>query len=326
VGAAATFQRICDAIEAAQHSVWLTVAFISPDFQMPDRRGSVFDVLDDAVKRGLDVRVIFWRPNPQSAGFGSTFSGLPADRELLRKRNSHFRARWDRTHDAYCHHQKSWLIDAGEPSETAFIGGINLTSKDPPWHDIYVEVTGPSATDVHHSFVQRWNEASERTSEDGLWGHTGDDTLTFPTRLSRSRGESIVQIQRTVHAGCYSDGRPSPGGPSHEVVDGEQTIFEQYLQAIDAAQHSIYIENQAIPIPEIATRLEDALKRGVDVVVLVPADADGYVRSSRTKPERRLLFDKFEALGRHRNFALVGLARRTHKEVGATYMSMGRLC
>ena len=62
------FRRICEAVEQAQHSVWITFTFIATDCQMPDGRGSIFDVLDRAVERGLDVRVIFWRPNPESSG------------------------------------------------------------------------------------------------------------------------------------------------------------------------------------------------------------------------------------------------------------------
>jgi cardiolipin synthase A/B len=126
-----TFRRIGEAIDEAKHSVWLTVAFYASDFRMPDGRGSLFDVLDRAAARGLDVRVIFWRPNPESprGSKGSTFEGIPADHDLLRARRSRFRARWDRAHGHYLHHQKSWLIDAGEPSEVAFVGGINLTAR-----------------------------------------------------------------------------------------------------------------------------------------------------------------------------------------------------
>src|SRR5262249_20954249 len=78
------FRRIGEAIDAAQHSVWLTVAYYAPDFQMPDGRGALFDVLDKATARSLDVRVIFWRPNPEYSGGGRTFAGSPADRDLLR--------------------------------------------------------------------------------------------------------------------------------------------------------------------------------------------------------------------------------------------------
>lgn len=52
------FRRIAEAIEAARHSIWLTVTFYAHDFQFADGR-SLFDMLDDAVARGLDVRVLF---------------------------------------------------------------------------------------------------------------------------------------------------------------------------------------------------------------------------------------------------------------------------
>jgi cardiolipin synthase A/B len=222
VDGAPAFRRIGEVIDRARHSVWLTVAFYTPDFRMPDGRGSLFDVLDRAVARGLDVRVIFWRPNPESpwGSKGSTFEGTSADHNLLQTRGSTFRARWDRAHGHYLHHQKSWLIDAGQPSEVAFVGGINLTARatgapghaEGHRHDAYVEVIGPAATDVHHNFVQRWNEATERTLDDGKRGHDAGDQLVFPTRLSDPRGKSVVQIQRNVHAGRYADGRASPGG------------------------------------------------------------------------------------------------------------------
>ena len=94
------FRRIGEAIEAARRSLWLTVAFFRPDFRMPDSRQSLFEVLDRAAARGLDVRVIFWRPNPEFSGEGGTFPGSPDDRRMLEERGSRFRARWDRAHGA----------------------------------------------------------------------------------------------------------------------------------------------------------------------------------------------------------------------------------
>ena len=49
------FRRICEAVETARSRVWITVAFIELDMQMPDGRGSFFDVLDRAVERGIEV-------------------------------------------------------------------------------------------------------------------------------------------------------------------------------------------------------------------------------------------------------------------------------
>jgi cardiolipin synthase len=311
------YRRIAEAVIAAQHSVWLTAAFVTPDFHMPDGSGALFDVLDRAVERGLDVRIIFWRPNQESSGYGLTFAGSSEQRDTLEARGSRFRIRWDRAHGPYCQHQKSWLIDAGQAGETAFVGGMNLTARamgspghtaEGERHDVYVEISGPSATDVHHNFVQRWNEASERAADDGTWGHDGDDGLSFPTRPSVPRGESVVQIQRMVHSGRYSDAHASPERRAYDIASGERSVLAQYIQAIGAAGRSIYIENQAIPIPQVAAALEEALGRGVEVVALVPADPVEHVRLARQDPQRKPLFDGVAALGQYENFALVGIA------------------
>lgn len=131
---------------------------------MPDGRGSLFDVLDRAKKRGLDVRVIFWRINDDIGFAGETvFSGTAEHQRMLSERRTDFHIRWDRAHKLYCQHQKSWLIDVAHPSEVVFVGGINLDKpslvlpghdhdNDPQTHDIYLELRGLSASDVHHNF------------------------------------------------------------------------------------------------------------------------------------------------------------------------------
>lgn len=286
---------------------------------MPDGRGTFFDVLDGAVARGLDVRVLLWRPNPEATyvGAGATFPGTESDRDFLERRNSRFRARWDRAHGKFCQHQKSWLIDAGEPSETAFVGGININPRamaspghdgGSGFHDAYVEIAGPSATDVHHNFAQRWNEASERAADDGVWGHDGQDDLAFPERLSQARGTGLVQIQRNIHAGLYRDGRPSPAAPRFEIADGESATREQYLAAIDTARRSIYIENQALSVGIVLAGLMRAVERGVETVVLLPAEPKSWVGAARQKPENEGFFDMLADLDRYANFTLASIA------------------
>lgn len=315
------FRRICEAIEAARHSVWGTVAFMDPDFEMPDGRGSLFDVLDRAKARGLDVRVIFWRMN-DDIGFSmeTVFSGTPEHRKVLSERGSNFHIRWDRAHKAYCQHQKSWLMDAGQSSETVFVGGINLDTSSvvlpghdqgntPETHDIYLELRGPSASDVHHNFVQRWNEASERAIAGGFWpDHAVETDLKFPVAASTAAGEAFVQIQRTVRAGHYTDMSATPGGSEFPIHQGEFSIFDQYLKAIDAAKRTIYIEDQSIGAPEFVEKLAAALSRGVDVVFLMPAQANGLMREWRLLPKSKPFFDQLAALGQYENFTLAGIA------------------
>jgi cardiolipin synthase len=277
------FRRICEVIEAASHSVWVTVTFWWASFEMPDGRGPPLDVLRRAAARGLDVRLICWRPDPETEEFKrNAFWGSDDHFNRLHTSGAGLRIRWDRAQPGFCQHQKSWLIDAGTKAEIAFIGGINLNphsmvapghrGEEGQNHDIYVELVGTSTVDVHHNFIQRWNEASERHLSDGLWGVGCDDDLPFPTAVPDPRGDTVVQIQRTVHSGRYTDGRSTPGGTPFDIKVGERSNFDQYCAAITAARHSIYIEHQHVEVPDIIDCLRQALQRGVEVVAVLPSE------------------------------------------------------
>lgn len=318
------FRRICEAVEAARARVWVTVAFIDRDLVMPDGLGTPFDVLDRAAARGVDVRMLFWRePELEKLLPGSGhFPGTDEERAWLAARGSRLRARWDHV-PRYCHHQKSWVIDAGEPGEAAFVGGINLDQGSivAPGHpigphplsvhDLYVEVRGPAATDAAHNFVQRWNEASERAAADGVWPDPGRaDALPFPRALAAAAGPVAVQIVRTVRGGRYRDPTPPPGAAPFPIADGEKSVLEQYVAAIDAAARTIYIENQFIISPQVLERLDAALRRGVEVVFLLPSVPMPEMVAARSEPKHAAFFRQLGDLGRHRNFTLAGLAAR----------------
>ncbi len=298
------FRRVCEAIEAARQSVWATVTFMWADFQMPDGRGSALDVFNRAAARGLDVRVIFWRPDAETKKFRvNAFWGSPEHIDLLARSDSAIRIRWDRAQPRFCQHQKSWLIDPGTEMETVFLGGINLNTNsmvapvhrgEGQNHDVYMELAGPSAVDVHHHFVQRWNEASERHTVNGRWGSGSEIDLPFPTRLPSRRGDALVQIQRTIHSGRYRDWRATPEGTPFDIAAGERSNFDQYCAAINSARRSIYVENQHIDVPEIIDCLRQALLRGVEVVAVVPAQGE--------------VAQEFAALGAFENFTLAGTA------------------
>jgi phosphatidylserine/phosphatidylglycerophosphate/cardiolipin synthase-like enzyme len=128
---------------------------------------------------------------------------------------------------------------------------------------VYVEVAGPAVADVHHNYVQRWNEASERARDDGRWGERGDGDLDYPTHTPRARGDVVVQMQRTTHAGRYADRHPPPGASPYPIELGERTNLDQYRAAIRAARRTIYLEHQFLEVAEIISALDDALTRGV---------------------------------------------------------------
>jgi len=53
------------------------------------------------------------------------------------------------------------------------------------------------------------------------------------------------------HEGVYLDGHAAPGGAPFDIASGERSNFDQYCAAIDAARHSIYMENQYVDVLEI---------------------------------------------------------------------------
>jgi len=144
------------------------------------------------------------------------------------------------------------------------------------------------------------------TEKTGVWEPGGTACLSFPTRASAARGTSVVQIQRMVHPGLSTDGSATPDGRGHDIIAGEMSILEQYERAIDAARSSIYIENQALAVPAIARRLEFALRRGVEIILLVPAEPESHVRKARLAPARSEFFECVEMLDHHKTFTLVG--------------------
>jgi cardiolipin synthase A/B len=306
----AAFRRVCEAIEAANQSVWATITFMWADFQMPDGRGSALEVLDRAAQRGVDVRLIFWRPDDVTASHRrNAFWGAPEHLGLLEAFAPKVSIRWDCAETGFCQHQKTWLIDG----QIAFLGGLNLNPNsvvaaghfgEKQNHDLYIELVGLAVADVHHNFVQRWNEASEQFTEHGLWGEDACTALEFPSRLPLEQGSALVQIQRTIHAGQFQNQQAPVGGLLFNISLGEQTIFVQCCAAIGFAKRSIYIENQYLEIIEIVEALLHALKRGVEVVLLLPIAPD----RTYTTPEQLAFLESRAKLGEYKNFMLAGIA------------------
>lgn len=328
------FTQIAEAVEAAQHSVWLTLAFHEAEFRFPGDRGSLFDLLGAAADRGVDVRGLFWREPDLEALVSDSqiFAGTTAELEMLRQRAWQGKIRWD-VLPGFCHHQKSWLIDAGRPTERAFVGGINLDrgSLSPRGHairgvpesgvadlyaeihDLYLEIHGPATTDVFHNFVQRWNQASERQVPGGCFPDPATATdLDYPVRLAAPQGAVDVQITRTVMPGVYTGDESAPNAAPFDISAGESSVREQILTAVAAARRTIYIENQIFLSKGLLAALHEALQRDVQVIAVVPRiPMKELIEYRRRAPEMAApIFDLLDRCGSHPNFTLAGLARQ----------------
>lgn len=266
-------KRIFNAILNAQSKVWLTMCFVNIDFVIPSLAESIIEIISEvSQKENMDFRVLAWR----SKVIRGDFEGTKKDFKILKDHNCKAKIRWD-FNKLGCHHQKIFIID----DKIAFVGGINMDEthidtsahdrKEPhPTHDLFCEIKGPAVRDVIHNFVQRWNEATERNKKYGSYPQDiKTDDLSYPPEPPLQNIESNVNIQvtRTIPANVY---------PS--IIDGEYSIRESYLNAINNAQSYIYLENQyffdKVSHYSIIRALIYAAYRGVKIFIILPGNPD----------------------------------------------------
>lgn len=157
-----------------------------------------------------------------------------------------------------------------------------------PTHDVSVRITGPAVYDIALTFTERWNDTFNRNRT------TPEITTTIPTNFLSTpinpTGTHSVQVLRTYPAGID---RGYSWSVNDSVQSGEFTVWAAYHNAIKKATQYIYIEDQyfytfnmpyAVKAPpgslllesDLIYQLGKALKRGVDVVVLVPSRSEDW--------------------------------------------------
>ena len=146
------------------------------------------------------------------------------------------------------HHQKMAVIDG----EALYIGGLDLNARrydtkahDRPakqtWHDTQVIVHGPIAKAAQDHL---------RTFRDQTKSGTVPPSPGLLRTLSQKRGPATLRLS-----------------PQTAVRALEQAHFD----LIDGATRFIYIETQFLRSSRIVARLCAAAKRGVDLIVILPA-------------------------------------------------------
>ncbi|MGH3354882.1 MAG: phospholipase D-like domain-containing protein [Nocardioidaceae bacterium] len=134
-------------------------------------------------------------------------------------------------------HRKILVVDG----EVGFAGGYNVGSMyATQWRDTHVRIEGPSVWDLQNAFVDFWNQ--RRSPEQPQLDDPG-----------ASEWEARIRVHRNV--------------PRLWVFP----IRAMYLEAIDRAQHHIYLtQAYFIPDEDFLASLLAAAQRGVDVRILAP--------------------------------------------------------
>jgi len=266
-------RHIFNAILNAQSNVWLTMCYADINFRILSFNKSIIEIISEvSQKENMDFRILAWR----SKTIKGDFEGTKEDFGRLKGLDCKAKIRWD-SNKLGCHHQKVFIID----DKIAFVGGININEthidtsahdrKEPhSTHDLFCEIRGPAVRDVIHNFVQRWNEATEKNKKYGSFPQNikpGD--LSFPPEQSPQENEGNIKIQvtRTIPSNVYPN-----------ISDGEYSIRESYLNAINYAQRYVYLENQyffdKVSHHSIIRALIYAAYRGVKIFIILPGNPD----------------------------------------------------
>ena len=250
------FGEMIGAVKAAREYVLLEFYAFSDD-----AAGRLFfGLLKEKIRQGVRVYLI-------RDGVGSIltdrdfFSGLAAEGARVAEFRPwvHWKPYWNWIKRD---HRKILCVDGA----AAFVGGFNITEADLPrslggrgWKDAQVRVEGPAVAEVEKLFWESWSASlpaaplpDEPVGSGGASGHT----------QTGSRGDVPVSIV------------------SASGIRNFRSIRRSYKYAIDMAGEYIYITNAYfLPDRLIYRRLIRAVRRGVDVRIIVPLKTDHpYVR------------------------------------------------
>ena len=230
------FPAMYKAIAEAKSSVNVSVF----SFESDNTGWDMAKCLASAADRGCKVRLVY-----DPVGSRETH-GVATDANVFKFMTDHgveVRAQGPGPLGDHLTHRKLTIVDG----KTGFIGGMNVGDEySKTWHDCHAKVTGLGVADLQALFVRQWKA-------DGGSFSALDEARAFPPLTPDGAGGARI----IGHEGLL-----------------DQNLKLAYLRAIDTSQRTIHIANPYFSDPDIATHLEAAARRGVDVKVVVPATND----------------------------------------------------
>ena len=155
-------------------------------------------------------------------------------------------------------HRKLLIVDG----RIAFLGGINISSvyssgsvigrKAPrtgqaqPWRDTHLQIEGPAVAELQKLFFETWQKQK---------GEALAARAYFPTL--GSVGQEVVHTIGSSPDDAYS------------------LIYATLISAINSAEREVLLTNAYfVPDPQLVASMKDAVARGVDVKLILPARTD----------------------------------------------------
>ncbi len=156
-------------------------------------------------------------------------------------------------------HRKLLIIDG----QIAFLGGINISAvysggsasrrslpagemAKVPWRDTHMQIDGPVVANFQKLFIETWTKQK---------GAALAERRYFPALKEKGR-----EVIRAI--GSSSD-------------EGTTQMYTTLISAINSAETEVYLTNAYfVPDEQLLAALQDAVKRGVDVKIILPGKTD----------------------------------------------------
>ena len=203
------------------------------------------------------------------------------------------------------HHQKIAVVD----DRVAFVGGMDLTfarwdtpehrpndvrramedgSIPRPMHDVQVAAEGETASALGDLFRTRWQAATGETLPPPGPATAERSFDPWPADLMADVEDTDVAIARTAAA-------------TTSGAEGVREIETLTLEAIFAAQRTIFIENQYLTSGLVGNALAKRLEEpnGPEVILILPRDQGGWLEQSSMGVLRERLLARLRSSDHH---------------------------
>ena len=272
-----------------------------PDERLTGSPGSdIGTVFADAARRGVDVRGLVWRSHWDRLAFSAAENRHLGD-EI---NDAGGQCLLDmRVRTGGSHHQKFVVLRHHDRPEldVAYLGGIDLCHSrrddsshggdsqrqpmaavygpQPPWHDVQLALTGPAVGDVETVFRERWEDPQHLSRSPLRWlgdraRHDNLRRTPLPPQHPDPAAAGLlpVQLLRTY---------PRRAGGYPFAPQGERSVARGYTKAVSRARQLIYIEDQYLWSPQIASLFATALQRNPELLLIAVLphfpDQDGRI-------------------------------------------------
>ena len=255
------FDDLFAAIRQAHRSIHLEYF----NFRNDSISRALFDLLAKKAQQGVKIRALF-------DGFGNSSNNRP----LRRKHLEALRAQgieiyeFDPLRFPYVNHifhrdhRKIVVIDG----LVAYTGGMNVADyyiKGKPeigvWRDLHVRVEGAAVGDLQRIFISFWNAVTHQQVQ-GPEYYPGE----------KQASDYFVGLKEDKDA---TAGHKLVGVVNRDPDESPRIIHDTFVQAIKVAKTNITLINPYLTLcPHLRREIKRALRRGVEVQIMVSANSD----------------------------------------------------